>query len=176
MSSNELNDSAEPLSAEEVTSWRLTHKHRSCPPGCAHCRLLATIDALTARVTELEGEVRRVNESARRKLERLRIADELLAAAEHRIEELTAERDKWRMEADEQTAESARRAGALMSANSQVWAAESTVAALSAQVEAYRGLETAAREAMRDLGTSSLAYHLLRDALAALSDKEETTK
>ena len=154
---------AEPLSEDEIDEWI----DNTDPPLLA-MRFRATIDALTARVTELEGEVRRVNESARRKLERLRIADELLAAAEHRIEELTAERDKWRMEADEQTAESARRAGALMSANSQVWAAESTVAALSAQVQAYRG-------ALEWIEAECPTYRAMaiRDRCrAALSDKE----
>jgi hypothetical protein len=56
--SNELNDSAEPLSDEDLEILRANLRDRGYRIDNSFWigKLIATIDALTARVTELEGQ------------------------------------------------------------------------------------------------------------------------
>ena len=264
-------DSAEPLSddaylerIDDRINWRLTH----CNLPVADLKYLVnTVRALTARVTELEGRLKfaiPVPEGFVAELSDLLDEDDAMdvhlliekygvpaAAAEHRIEELTAERDAavgereryarmleaWDCDEDELeekwagecrvTSEYMRcvfhchlekghegrhegdTAGMIWTGESdnprsvvanrpkddRLTAAESQVAALSAQVEAYRGLETAARELVEHIeaecdssneGWRSGDYdtikiyvdqHLFAELVhlrAALSNKEET--
>ena len=234
---NASSDSAEPLSAMEAKRfWCETPDERVATPDevdqgcelgiwfsdcgrCFNCRVQAELDRLTARVTELEGQVdewrsmsrmwkmqyataeHRVSEledeqrpdsrkqaglsrgqlraklkaarkQQRRTHENIVNVTASLATAEHRIEELTAERD---------------------AAERRARIAEDLLATAQHR---YRGLEAAAREcvdAAKDLrkyvspdsGCGYFTYKRIWDssmqaethfvhALAALSDKEET--
>lgn len=206
-------DSAERLSTGEIVRrmryWIDTH-----PDGqdlgfghSATVSVLATIDGLTARVTELEGVLFTANEdkdewrqsaeacerSAKERLERA-------AAAEHRIEELTAEREEavkeakgWLSNARGWSKKNGELHKKVVDLSAQVRIADDRLATAQHR---YRGLEAAAREcvdAAKDLrkyvspdsGCGYFTYKRIWDssmqaethfvhALAALSDPAPT--